>query len=45
MKAFLLSVALLIAVSAVAAIGLHFVAGSSTDTYTERASVRLDKRS
>lgn len=43
MKAFLLSVVLLIAVSAVAAIGLRFLAGSASDTFTERASVRLDK--
>lgn len=41
MKAFLLSLVLLVAISTVAAIGLTVVPMSSQDAYTERSNVRL----
>ena len=41
MKAFLGSLVLLVAVSAAAAVGLHYASRSAQDAYTHHDSVRL----
>ena len=41
MKAFLASVVLLVAISAVAAVGLNYVSQSAQDAFTHHSTVRL----
>lgn len=41
MKAFVMSLMLLVAITALAAVGLNFTSRSASDAFTERPNVRL----
>jgi len=45
MKAFMLSLAMLVVISGAAAVGLRYLPTSSSEVFSDRGTVRLDKRS